>query len=179
MSKLNNNGAAAVNLYNSYAVAGLIELLMNYHNQGLRVLLGLTRPPRGRAVHDMMAALDARPNVKCYSLYSGRKNQADNSRADKVIADNERFNEIVTLAGGWANIIKACRQDAHANKLNWRLMNDYINLIGTYTVKHTTRLGLLAAKYDMTVLEVIQRRRNFAFNLALFILTGESLRNFK
>ncbi|MBQ8692015.1 MAG: hypothetical protein IJ520_02620 [Synergistaceae bacterium] len=147
-------------------VAGLIELMLNYHKQGLAVLLGRVRPPRGRAVHDMISALYS--SEACKGLDGGYGDRS--SFADKVIADNERLSAAVELAGGWPNIYDAARRSIRADGLTWRLVSDYLGCIGTCSVRHKSRLGLLAAKYKMTVREVINRRNRFAHDLAALIL---------
>ena len=147
-------------------LAGLIELLLNYHKQGLQVLLGRVRPPRGRIVYDMMSALNSHANG-----YEGRMAHGSKSSIiEHVIADNERIDAIVSSAGGWDHIAEISRKAAHADLQTWRLVNDWLHCIGTYSVRHNSRLGLLAAKHDMTVRELIARRKGFAPELAALIL---------
>lgn len=147
-------------------LAGLIELLLNYHKQGLQVLLGLVRPPRGRAVYDMMSALNS--HSEGYKSRTGCSSKS--SVIEHVIADNERVDAIVSSAGGWDHIVKISRKAAHADLQTWRLVNDYIHCIGTYAVRHKSRLGALAAKHKLTVRGLIARRKAFAPKLAALIL---------
>lgn len=147
-------------------LAGLIELLLNYHKQGLQVLLGLVRPPRGRAVYDMMSALNS--HSEGYKSCKGCSSKS--SVIEHVIADNERVDAIVGGAGGWPHIVQVSRKAAQADLQTWRLVADYISCIGTYSVRHTSRLGLLAAKHGLTVREAAARRKDFAPKLAALIL---------
>ena len=149
-------------------VWGLIELLINYHAQGLKVLLGLAKPPRVREVYEMMNA------VRGCSLNLGeccKSGHGDGmSKVERIIDDNARFNAIAELAGGWGNIIQACRANAEHDLSSWLITADYIKHLGTLSVRHTSRMGLLAAKYKLSPKEILKRRKNFSKNLANEIL---------
>lgn len=150
-------------------ITGLIELMLNYHKRGLAVLLGAVKPPRGRAVHEMINSLYTKElGYNRYGRNSGFG--AKSSFADRVIADNERFNKVIELAGGWPHIVSVARESARADSLTWRLVNDYLNYAGTLQVRHNSRLGVLAAKYGLTVRELVKCRYNFARDLAAAIL---------
>lgn len=149
-------------------VWGLIELLINYHAQGLKVLLGLVKPPKGREVYEMMNA------VRSCSLNFGEGCKSGHrdgmSRIERIIDDNARFNAIAEIAGGWENIIQAGRANASHDLISWLMTADYIKHLGTLSVRHTSRMGLLAAKYKLSPKEILKRRKNFSKNLASEIL---------
>lgn len=147
---------------------GLIELLINYHAQGLKVLLGLAKPPKGREVYEMINAVRGRSLNLGEGCKSGHGDGM--SRIGRIIDDNARFDAIAELAGGWENIIQAGRANAENDLVSWLIMSDYIKHLGTLSVRHTSRIGLIAAKYKLSPKEILKRRKNFSKNLASEIL---------
>ena len=149
---------------------GLIELLINYHAQGLNVLLGFAKPPKGREVYEMINAV--RGGSLNFNLGGSCKlGHGDGmSRIERVIDDNARFNAIAELAGGWENIIQAGRANAEHDLISWLITADYIKHLGTLSVRRSSRIGLLAAKYKLSPKEILRRRKNFSKNLAIEIL---------
>lgn len=148
-------------------IAGIIELLMNYHPRGFDVLLGICEPPTDEEVHEMLDML----RTKTDESIKTRSNYVNN--AERIMWDAETFNNIIEEAGGWARINKICNECRRLAPRYWEIVINHIKYIGTMRVHHTSRLGMLAARYACSVRTVQRYRREFPERLAEFLLNPD------
>ena len=147
-------------------VADMIELLIECHPQGFRVLLGEAPPPVNDEIHAMMNARRAREDA-------GVPQSSPNNtvEAERIVWDAESFAATVDDAGGWAHIAKICRAYRDAAPKMWAIVIDHASLVRNAISRlDESRLGYIARRHGVTKNTVLKYRREFPKGLASAIL---------
>ena len=151
-------------------VMELVELLITCHPQGFGVLLGEVAEPTSEEVHAMMNAgrsklpddfIPTMPNLE--------------TEAERIVFDREYFDRSVELAGGWPHIHLVSREYRDSDSRMWSVVADHVKFVGNALSRHASKLGYVAARYNLSPNTVMKYRREFAQKLARMLLmpTGE------
>ena len=147
-------------------IAGLIQFLIEYHPRGFDVLLGNIEPPSADEIHELLdAPRDHNKNPEVRTVSPSFVNNAE-----KILSDEESFNNLIEQAGGWKHIIKISREFKALDPKIWAIAVDHIKYVGTARVRHTSRLGYVAACHGVTPRTVQRYKKNFYVYLAAMIL---------
>ena len=147
-------------------VVDLIELLIDCHPQGFSVLLGEVPPPSPEQIHAMM---DARRASEDAGVPVTSPSQT--VEAERIVWDEEKFNEVVNAAGGWPHITKVSREHRDCDSRLWAVVMDHSRFVGAASTRNASRLGYVAVRYALAPNTITRYRREFPVDLAKAILT--------
>lgn len=144
----------------------LIELLIDCHPQSFRVLLGEVPPPDAEMIHAMM---DARRDHDDVGVSSASHSQT--VEAERIVWDEEKFDEVIREAGGWPHINIICREHRKSAPKTWAIVIDHAKYVFASASRiDEARLARVARKHGVTKNTVLNYRREFPFELARAVL---------
>lgn len=149
-----------------------INMLLDRHPMGLRVLLGEAEPPESEEIHLMYAAGRSGGELGI-RLENGEKI----TRAEQVVMDAERFEDIIEKAGGWEHIAVTTREWAECWRSAWDIVVDHVRWVGgEFSRIDASQLDRIARKYSIHKDTVWRRRREFPKLLADAILRNPKVK---
>ena len=148
-------------------LAEIIDMLLDRHPMGLRVLVGEAPPPTAEEIHLMYAAgrFSEDPGVRV----DGGEHV---TRAERMVTDEERFERIIDRAGGWKHITSIARAwEAHKPQ-TWLIVEDHVAWVtsGSFSRIGDAQLQRVALKYRISPETVQRYRREFPADLAKIVL---------
>jgi hypothetical protein len=155
-------------------LAELIELLLDRHPQGLRVLLGDVDPPRAGDVKAMLSGNGGDVGVRVDGGLAIPE-------AERILLAGERFDAVVDAAGGWDHIAATTRDWARFYPSTWAIVVDHVAFVGPgdFSRVDVSRLEMVAHRHGVHRDTVWRRRRDFPHLLAECILRAPSVSCFE
>ena len=143
----------------------MIELLINCHPLGFKILLGEADAPTSNEIHEMMNSQrvpmpdDFRP--------TSRSNETE---ANRIVDDSERFDECVKMAGGWDHIHEVSRTFKKMDRRFWAIVIAHVNFVARPSSRYGSKLERVAEHYRVAPRTVTKYRKEFSDKLAMMIL---------
>ena len=151
-------------------IAGLVELIIRCHPQGFRLLLGEVEKPNPQDIHEMLNTVrDKLPE----DYKATMKNLV--TEAERIVFDQEFFDGLIELAGGWKHIHRVSREFKESDPRMWSVVTDHVKFVGNASSRHASKLGYVSVRYGLSPNTVMKYRREFPEKLARMLLmpTGE------
>lgn len=150
-------------------LAEVIDMLLDRHPMGLRVLTGEAPPPTQEDIHLMYQAarVGEDPGVRV-----GNPGTPPSHRMDQVLVDEQNFNKIVERSGGWEHIAFALKEFAEAYPKTWAIVEDHVTwVVGrSFSRLDEPQIDRIASMYGVSRDTVMRYRRNFPLDVAVTIL---------
>ena len=157
-----------VKKYEYERICELIELLISVHPQGFGILLGEAAPPDSREINEMLNTLRS-PNPPDF-----KPTQKGNfTHAERLVIDEEYFNEAVRMAGGWEHINFCSRELKVLDPRLWNVAADHVKFVANPSSRYLSRLNYVANKHGISRNTAIRYRRLFPQILAVMLLAPD------
>ncbi len=155
-------------------LAACIDLLVERHPQGLRVLVGECPPPTSEEIRLMYEDPGEDPGVR---IDGGESVPL----AERQAICAERFDEVIRAAGGWPHITATTREWSVCYGTTWDIVVDHVRFVGTgdFTKIDQSQLARVAERHGVHKDTVWRRRRDFPELLASCILKAPSAEYFE
>lgn len=146
-------------------LATVIELLIERHPSGLRVLLGECPPPSAAEIVLMYAKPREDSGVRIDGGISV-------PMAEMIVMREEQFESVIRAAGGWPHIVATTREWSECYRTTWDIVVDHVRFVGTgdFTKIEQSQLARIAERHGVHKDTVWRRRRAFPASLAECIL---------
>lgn len=147
-------------------LAEVINILLDRHPMGLRVLTGEAPPPTTEEIHIMYDA--GRASEDLGVRVDGGEHV---TRAERLVTDEERFARVIDRAGGWDHIYRVARDWEDYNPQTWRIIEEYIRFApcGIFRIDNP-RLSTMALRFRLSEATILRYRRDFPLDFARVIL---------
>ena len=150
-------------------LAEVIDMLLDRHPMGLRVLTGEAPPPTQEEVHLMYQAgrIGDDPGVRV-----GNPGTPPSPRMDQVLMDKQKFDKIIERSGGWDHIVSVTREWGGYKPKTWSVIEDHVIWVsrGGFSRLDDPQLIQISDKHGLAPETVQRYRREFPESLALSIL---------
>ena len=155
-------------------LAEAIEMLLDRHPMGMRVLMGEAPPPSTEDIHLMYAA-ERLPDDLGVRVDGGEHV----TRAEQIVFDAERFERIIERAGGWEHIARTSREWEATNPKSWKIVEEHVKWMtyGAFSRLDDARLQTIALRLGVSPETVQRYRREFPLDLARVILLARPILN--
>lgn len=97
------------------------------------------------------------------------------TEAERIVYDQEFFDGLIELAGGWEHIHRVSREFKESDPRMWSVVTDHVKFVGNASSRHASKLGYVSVRYGLSPNTVMKYRREFPEKLARMLLmpTGE------
>lgn len=150
-------------------LAEVIDMLLECHPMGLRVLTGEAPPPTQEDIHLMYQAgrVGEDPGVRM-----GNPGTPPSHRMDQVLLDEQNFNKIVERSGGWGHIASTVREWSEYKPKTWAVIEAHVTWVskGGFSRLDEPQVDRIASMYGVSRDTVMRYRRNFPLDVAVTIL---------
>lgn len=148
-------------------LAEIIDMLLDRYPMGMRVLIGEADPPTIEEIYEMYAAGRGgnEPDVR---VEGGERV----TRAEQMVFDSERFEEVVKRAGGWDHINRTAQEWEAYNPNTWRVVEEHTKWDGRGAFRRLdeARMVTMAGRLGLAAETIRRYRREFPRDLAGVIL---------
>lgn len=154
-------------------LAEIIDMLLDRHPMGLRVLTGETSPPTQEEIHLMYQAgrTGEDPGVRMNNSGTPPPHHMDN-----VLCDEQKFNKIIEKSGGWVHIVSVAREWKEYRPKTWAVVEAHIAWVpvGGFSRLDEPQLQKVADKHGLSPKTMQRYRREFPHDFALAILRSRT-----
>ncbi|WP_198469011.1 hypothetical protein [Acetomicrobium sp. S15 = DSM 107314] len=138
-------------------VADIIEFVVIYHPQGLRILSGEVPPPSSSELADIIAPFQdqSKENERVDLTPLGHAPQ------ESLIFKADKIDEILDYAGGWERIVTAAKEYRKSFPQSWAIFVDHVVWIDSmrgHSRLQESQMRNLSIKHNVSE-STIRRRR--------------------
>lgn len=143
-------------------LAAVIELILEYHPRGLRVLVGEVEPTTAELneILGCICSTESEPSARVAAAFPNSPQERSLMRAESILT-------VVNEAGGWAGIAAMAREFRELYSETGEIFRTHVEWIeagGGTRKEYDTALMRLATRFDVSV-DTVRRKRRFAVEM--------------